>query len=227
MKKGLLLWVLCLISMVTFAQVDLQTITFQTEDPSTTTTYTFTSPVAQIGGNVFVPLSDYAHEGVNGDRYWDLTSYVGLKFDLTFSSGDVGKTAVLRVVYVGNNLSAKSIYKSVNIATENITVIFNFSTDGFETNKVWGIKTPASWDGNSSNITATEEFIVNSIMALNDIPNAIENVKVMQDPDRLVNVYSLTGALVKSKVKYIEATNGLNKGIYIVDGKKLFVTGNR
>lgn len=41
------------------------------------------------------------------------------------------------------------------------------------------------------------------------------------EADKLVNVYDLTGKMLKQGVKKSDALNGLTKGLYIVDGKKV------
>ena len=41
------------------------------------------------------------------------------------------------------------------------------------------------------------------------------------EADKLVNVYTIGGVLVKSQVKKSDALNGLTNGLYIVDGKKV------
>lgn len=42
----------------------------------------------------------------------------------------------------------------------------------------------------------------------------------------LVDVYDITGKLVRKQVKRADAVNGLKKGIYIAGGKKYVVAGN-
>ena len=49
--------------------------------------------------------------------------------------------------------------------------------------------------------------------------DAVANEAV--EADKLVNVYTIGGVLVKSQVKKSDALNGLTKGLYIVDGKKV------
>ena len=49
------------------------------------------------------------------------------------------------------------------------------------------------------------------------------NQIVAGDSEAPVNVYNLSGVLVRQNVKAGQATNGLAKGLYIVNGKKLFV----
>jgi len=43
------------------------------------------------------------------------------------------------------------------------------------------------------------------------------------DVDLFVNVYTINGYLLKQHVKESEALDGLNKGLYIVGRKKVFV----
>lgn len=53
-------------------------------------------------------------------------------------------------------------------------------------------------------------------------PVAICNANV-ESAQALVNVYTLDGVLVRKNVKQSEALNGLLKGIYVVNGKKVVV----
>jgi hypothetical protein len=55
-----------------------------------------------------------------------------------------------------------------------------------------------------------------------DVPNAVKENSFV-NPDALVDVYSLTGAVVRKNVKNSEATLGLTPGIYLVGGRKVIV----
>ncbi len=46
---------------------------------------------------------------------------------------------------------------------------------------------------------------------------------ISMDQNALVNVYSIDGAIVKKDVKAAEATNGLEKGIYLIGDKRVIV----
>lgn len=54
--------------------------------------------------------------------------------------------------------------------------------------------------------------------------------EVVKDAERveseIVDVYDITGKLVRKQVKRADAVKGLRKGIYVVDGKKYVVAGN-
>ena len=52
---------------------------------------------------------------------------------------------------------------------------------------------------------------------------AVKTVKT-DNPNALVNVYSITGTMIRKSVKTSEATVGLEKGLYIVGNKKVLVT---
>ena len=50
---------------------------------------------------------------------------------------------------------------------------------------------------------------------------AVENVTIQKNVNS--NVYSISGAMVKHNVKLANATKGLSKGVYIINGKKVIV----
>lgn len=56
-------------------------------------------------------------------------------------------------------------------------------------------------------------------------PMGVEGVE--STPDRLVDVFSMQGILLRSRVPQAEATEGLPSGIYIVGGKKTLVGQNK
>lgn len=53
--------------------------------------------------------------------------------------------------------------------------------------------------------------------------NVLDNAESRES--ELVDVYNLTGTLVRRQVKRADAVKGLKKGIYIVGGQKYVVTG--
>lgn len=67
-------------------------------------------------------------------------------------------------------------------------------------------------------VTAEGDYKINVYGTVDSI-----NQIVAGDSEAPVNVYNLSGVLVRKNVKAGQATNGLAKGLYIVNGKKLFV----
>jgi hypothetical protein len=54
-------------------------------------------------------------------------------------------------------------------------------------------------------------------------PIGVDQVAAEKESDPFVNVYTINGYLLKQHVKESEALDGLNKGLYIVGRKKVFV----
>ena len=67
-------------------------------------------------------------------------------------------------------------------------------------------------------VTAEGDYKINVYGTVDSI-----NQIVAGDSEAPVNVYNLSGVLVRQNVKAGQATNGLAKGLYIVNGKKFFV----
>ena len=61
---------------------------------------------------------------------------------------------------------------------------------------------------------------IDVVFGTDEFPSGIRGAQV-GNPDKLVDVYSILGVQVKSSVKQAEALDGLQRGIYIVDGKKV------
>ena len=69
-------------------------------------------------------------------------------------------------------------------------------------------------------------FVVNNNIDLTlwvDAPVGVDQVVAEKESDPFVNVYTINGYLLKHHVKESEALEGLNRGIYIVGRKKVFV----
>lgn len=58
-------------------------------------------------------------------------------------------------------------------------------------------------------------------------PTTLESVEMPYDENELVDVYSLMGVRLRSKVVRKAATNGLSPGLYLVGKQKVMVAGNR
>ena len=61
---------------------------------------------------------------------------------------------------------------------------------------------------------------IHVVFGTDNFPSAVAFAKA-DDPDKRVDVYTILGVQAKSQVKKSEALDGLQRGIYIVDGKKV------
>ena len=62
-----------------------------------------------------------------------------------------------------------------------------------------------------------------NIVLLQDYPIGVDQVVAEKESDPFVNVYTINGHLLKQHVLRENALDGLNKGLYIVGRKKVFV----
>ena len=62
--------------------------------------------------------------------------------------------------------------------------------------------------------------IIHVTFGTDDFTSSVLSAKA-GDPDKLVDVYTILGVQAKSQVKKSQALDGLQRGIYIVDGKKV------
>lgn len=69
-------------------------------------------------------------------------------------------------------------------------------------------------------MSSTIGQIINVVFGSDDFTAGVSSVKVSEE-DGYVNVYTLDGAEVKAHVLKSAALDGLRKGVYVVDGKKV------
>jgi len=214
MKKTLLLLAAVIINMAAYAQTSLGTIPYTSAD-ATFSGKTLAVPASftcSSGMGIYV-----YNQAFTGTDYWDLNSYTGIAMDMTVDAAYVGQSFTLRFVMVGtvgNSSSATSILKTCTFSSATQTFTFDFAADASPTKCLWAIKVP--WDG-----TTGFPVTINSLVATSSTTGL--NTTTAADPDKIVNVYNLSGASVRTAVKQSEATIGLEKGFYIVDNKKVFV----
>jgi hypothetical protein len=208
-KKSLLGLAIGLIGLSASAQTSINSIPHS----DGTTTYAYVSPISVAGGAAILIGSNSSYDANN---YWDLTAYTGIEFKVTFPS-DANGTVEMRLVMVGTS-GAQSLVKSVTAAPgESAIVSFDFVADGAQSNKLWAIK--FGWGTSAS---PSYNLTIDHINVLGGT-TAVPTFKNNADSNRLVNVYNITGKLVRSNVKLSVATVALPNGLYIVDGKKVIV----
>lgn len=72
-------------------------------------------------------------------------------------------------------------------------------------------------------------FVIDSVFLSNSseyTPVGIDDLPIINSEPEVVDVYSITGARIRSQVKREQAVKGLPAGVYIVGGKKVMVTND-
>ncbi len=217
MRKTLLIMAAIIMSMTAFSQTSLADLTYTSTDASMNgQKYSPANPFT-VGGGAYILMG--GNQNYNGNDYWDLSSYKGIEMKLTCPSDQVGQYLAIRFILVGNG-AAQSIIKTFNFTTTSMIVKLDFAADQAYTSKLWAIKIP--YDGNiTGSFSVTIDYLnaVNSFTALNDVK--------ADNPDALVNVYTMTGNLIRKNVKSSEVVKELKDGLYMIGNKKVFVNNNK
>lgn len=130
------------------------------------------------------------------------------------ANGVVVKAADPMVLTVGG-VVMQGNYGSMTITGDHYFISDNkFYRAADKTVKVNGFRAYISLSG--AQAAGINKMFINVDGEVTGINEAIEDLS-----DELVNVYTLNGVCVKSGVKISEALNGLRKGTYIVNGKKV------
>lgn len=95
----------------------------------------------------------------------------------------------------------------------------------FSGNKLWKADRETAVNGFRAYITVpvpadgaeVRGFIIN----MDDVATGMENVSASEQDTETVDVYTLSGIRVRSGVRKGEALDGLSKGVYVVNGKKV------
>ncbi|MEE1083670.1 MAG: hypothetical protein UH850_08065 [Paludibacteraceae bacterium] len=101
------------------------------------------------------------------------------------------------------------------------TIEFNEKGDYYKIDN--DVKKYYFYKANDSGILS---FVVNNNIDLTfwvDAPVGVDQVVAEKESDPFVNVYTINGYMLKHHVKESEALEGLNRGLYIVGRKKVFV----
>lgn len=161
----------------------------------------------------------FGGDSPTASTYYDLSEYDGVKFELAYPTVNEGTTVSVRFQFVNSDgTGTENVY--VN-PTPTASGIYTFSFDNYTipSRKITGIKISTTTDVNFN-------VVVSNLVAYtdDDTTTSIETPVLSNDDENaIVNVYSITGGLIRKAVKRQDATTGLSKGIYIVGNKKIFV----
>jgi hypothetical protein len=188
--------------------------TFYTGAAGALSPWTFDGGYAITNGN----SKGYATGSEQGIKF-----STGVKFAVTIPSG----IQVDTVKFVGydNYAGTDSYLSELNGTTHTSTeYVFTQKTAAGAyvlcTNTI-PFATPAT---SSFTFTFSGNQTVCSIILSTRTYTGIQSTHASLNPTELINVYSIDGRIVRTKVQRQQAANGLPKGIYIVDGKKIAIS---
>ena len=155
-------------------------------------------------------------------RYVDLLNYRDLDIACYFQTEDVGKTITLRYVFAGANsedteTALDVINTDILIVSESQILTIDLANDPLDVEKLRRLGA-VKFRNASGEIKFNIDYV-----ALRPNVLGIGNV-FMDELPAFVNVYNIMGQLIKSNVARESALDGLTKGIYIVNNKKVIIT---
>ncbi len=156
---------------------------------------------------------------------YDFTSYEKLAIKITFDAADAGHQVAIRFSVGGTGTATIHIFTLPETGTTHIEelTLADYAINGevlmggivfYNGAEHWSF----TYDGTPASQACTIDYV-----ALKRTSTAINDIKI-KDPDAIVNVYNISGTMVRMGVKYSEATKGLKKGFYIVGKEKIYVT---
>ncbi len=151
--------------------------------------------------------------------YMDLSEFKGIQLDLAYPAANEGTELIIRFQFVsadGTATTTDADEYTIVKPTGSGTVTFSLENTQLPSKKLTGIKVWAA-TGVAFSLGVTDVYALKS-----SVPSSIKNISVDELP-AFVNVYDINGKLIKKNVAKEEALNGLSKGIYIVNNKKMMV----
>ena len=150
------------------------------------------------------------------NKYCDLTNYSELKVGTVFNTADIGKKFIFRYAF-STAAGSQITNREVTIESENQTLVIDLNNDPADLDdlkRVGALKFRNSADGV---VTFDIDYVAVKTLSTSVSKNIIDN------PDALVNVYTITGMLIRQNVKQSEIHNQLEEGFYIINNKKVLI----
>ena len=156
---------------------------------------------------------------------YDFTSYEKLAIKISFNAADAGHQVAIRFSVGGTgsaNIHLFTLPETGTTHIEELTLADYAINDEVLMGGIVFYNGVEHWSFTYDGTPATQACIIDYV-ALKRTSTAINEIK-LKDPNTIVNVYNLSGTMVRMGVKYSEATKGLKKGFYIVGNEKVYVT---
>ena len=159
---------------------------------------------------------------------YDMSAYKQIVIKMSYDAADAGKQVAIR--YSINGKGAKDpIVISLPEPSTTYTAYINidqYKVDGVVTLGGLIVYNGAShWSFTYAGTPSDVDLTVDYVALTADAPSALISTRA-DNPNALINVYNLTGNLVRKNIMASEAIKGLKPGMYIVNNKKVCVVNN-
>lgn len=182
---------------------------------STTTTFpsalvpgVFTSNAKSILGT--------EHNWNQATRYVDLSQYSEVAVAVEFKPEDIGKSFEFRYAF-STTASSVITNRVYTISQTKDVIVIDLLNDAADTDKLKRLGAIKTRNSTSGEVSFDVDYV-----AIRSVSTS--NPKITTEANALVNVYNISGQIVRRSVKFSEAINGLERGLYIVNNTKVFVT---
>jgi hypothetical protein len=162
----------------------------------------------------------------------DFSEYKKLVLNVTFDPTDAGHQVAVRFNVNGApgaaNVKAHVVTLPATGTTASIEIdIAQYATDGkIGVGGMVFYNGATHWSLTYDGTPAAASTILNWVAVSKDAVSggtSVQNIK-FNNPDAMVDVFNIAGVRVRKAVKASDATNGLDKGIYLVGGRKVVVS---
>jgi hypothetical protein len=155
-----------------------------------------------------------------------LADYDELQIACYFKTEDIGKSIIMRYTFAGASNDATStasiVEPEITITQESQMITINLANEATDTDHLRRLCAIKFKNSSSGEI----KFNVDHVALRPTNFSGIENILVNELPE-FVNVYSITGQLLKKNIARQTALDGLANGIYIVNNKKMIVSNRK
>lgn len=157
---------------------------------------------------------------------YDLSNYKQLSIKLTYPIGNAGTQMYLRFA---SNMAVNAPIL-INLPASSTEYILTVPLSSYKNSEnhlgVGGLviyNGATHWSFTYAGTPSSNDVTVEYIAVSAADPTTGIASPLVDNPNAIVNVYSLTGAVIRKQVKMSEAVNGLKPGFYVINNRKICV----
>ena len=159
----------------------------------------------------------------------NLATFKRMLINVTYDAADGGKQLAIR--FSVNGAAASPVM--VTLPTTGTTYTVSIALDQYkDANGTFGLGGLVFYNGAShfsfsyDGTPTTSSITVNYIALSTSLVSEVPSIKA-DNPDALVNVYNMTGSLIRKNVKSSEVVKELENGLYLIGNKKVLINNKK